>query len=66
MTLFSISGLPMHHGVGLGLEHQVLVLVSVLKKKSYSFSRPFRSHRSFQNGKESLTNTIDQILQIED
>ena len=27
------------------------------KKKS------FRSHRSFQNGKESLTHTVDQILQ---
>jgi len=37
VTLFSISGLTMHHGVGLGLEHQVLV--SVLKKKSCSFSR---------------------------
>ena len=32
MTLFSISGLTMHHGVGLGLERQVLVLVSVSKK----------------------------------
>jgi len=25
MTLFLISGLTMHHGIGLGLEHQVLL-----------------------------------------
>ena len=37
VNLFLISGLTMHNSVGLGLEHQVLVLVSVLKKKSCSF-----------------------------